>query len=242
MEQNYHYKKHFITAMLVIAVYAVVMQLLPILIIKPAQTLLASTTINPGGFSIVICALLALVICLWLTRDKEYWASVFTKPREPFSTVVLWGVIGFVLVLIGQGLAALIEVKFLGIPTGSQNTADIVEAAKVAPSLLLVVTVVGPILEEFVFRRSIFGVLLKPTNYLIAALISSLMFAVIHLEFTHLLVYAVSGFVFSFVYYKTRSIWTPIIAHVLLNSFVSIVNLNVDKIDMIQQQWIIWFY
>ncbi len=52
---------------------------------------------------------------------------------------------------------------------------------------------------------------------------SSLIFAVIHFDFEHLLIYAAMGFSFAFLYVKTKRIIVPIISHIALNSFVVIV-------------------
>lgn len=58
-----------------------------------------------------------------------------------------------------------IEMAVFGIEGGSQNTADIVAIAKGAPIAILAIVVFGPILEEFVFRRVIFGSLVQTTNF-----------------------------------------------------------------------------
>ena len=218
-------KKYFFISLAVIVVYAF-MQVSGLFLLEPFYHLLVAitgdATIQPAGIYLVVSAVIALLVMLVLTRDKGYWYSVFNAPRLNYISVVLWGITGFILVLVGQGLAAYIETTFLGIEMGSENTAQIFEAAKAAPIIIVLVAIIGPILEEFVFRRSIFGTLLGPTNFVVAALISSLAFAVIHFDFTHLLVYLVSGFIFATVYYKSRSIWAPIIAHMLLNTFVTI--------------------
>lgn len=218
-------KKYFFISLAVIVVYAF-MQVSGLFLLEPFYKLLVAitgdATIQPAGIYLVVSAVIALLVMLLLTRDKGYWYSVFNTPRKNYGTVVLWGIIGFIFVLFGQGLAAYIETTYLGIDMGSENTAQIFEAAKAAPIILILVAIIGPILEEFVFRRSIFGTLLGPTNFIVAALISSLAFAVIHFDFDHLLVYTVSGFIFAFVYNKSRSIMAPIIAHMLLNTFVTI--------------------
>ena len=222
--QAQQYKKYFFISLAVIAVYAF-MQVSGLFLLDPFHQILikvtGNATIEPVGPFLVVSAVVALLVILILTRDKGYWYSVFNEPRKNYVAVVGWGIIGFILVLVGQGLAAYIETTFLGIEMGSENTAQIFEAAKAAPIIIVLVAIIGPILEEFVFRRSIFGTLLGPTNFVVAALISSLAFAVIHFDFTHLLVYLVSGFIFATVYYKSRSIWAPIIAHMLLNTFVT---------------------
>ena len=93
----------------------------------------------------------------------------------------------------------------------------------------------APILEEIIFRRVIFGGLYQKTNFIIAALISGLIFAAVHGEFEHLLIYIAPGLVFSYIYYQTKRLLTPIIAHLLMNGFVIIIQLNYDKLEKLQK-------
>ncbi|MBE7123128.1 CPBP family intramembrane glutamic endopeptidase [Bacillus cereus] len=53
--------------------------------------------------------------------------------------------------------------------------------------------------------------------FILAAAISSFLFAAMHFNFDHVLVYMSMGFVFSFLYVKTYRIAVPITAHALMN-------------------------
>jgi uncharacterized protein len=92
----------------------------------------------------------------------------------------------------------------------------------------------APLLEEIVFRRVIFGGLYQKTNFIIAALISGLIFAAVHGELQHLLIYLAPGLVFSFVYYKTKRLITPMISHLLMNGLVVTIQLNYEKLEQLQ--------
>jgi membrane protease YdiL (CAAX protease family) len=94
---------------------------------------------------------------------------------------------------------------------------------KVTPLVIIVTSILGPILEEIIFRKILFGVIYTKTNFIIAALISSLLFALLHGEPQHLLLYASMGFTFAFLYVKTKRIIVPIFAHVAMNTMVVIV-------------------
>ena len=109
-----------------------------------------------------------------------------------------------------------------GVPRGSENTDRLMDIARTIPWFLIVVSIIGPILEEIVFRKILFGTLYKKFNFFIAAIISSLVFATIHFDFTHLLVYTAMGLVFAFLYVKTKRIIVPIAAHVAMNTLVAI--------------------
>ena len=56
----------------------------------------------------------------------------------------------------------------------------------------------GPILEELVFRRVIFGSIMQAqNNFWVAAFVSAIFFAIIHLDFSHIILYTITGFIFA---------------------------------------------
>ncbi|AMX00152.1 CPBP family intramembrane metalloprotease [Rummeliibacillus stabekisii] len=190
-------------------------------------------TIN--GWYIVISFAVALLLSLIVIAfNRNFW-KIFKQKPESIPTSILWGVIGFFLVFVGQWIGGIIE-HSLGITQASENTANLTTIADAAPVAILALAIIGPILEEFVFRRVIFGSLIQTTNFFIAALISSLVFAVIHFDFTHIIIYAISGFIFAFLYYRTRRIITSIIAHMMLNGFVTAIQLYQEPIVKFLEQ------
>lgn len=139
--------------------------------------------------------------------------------------------------MFGQMVGTNIELA-LGIDYGSENTETILKITEIAPIMILSTVIFGPILEEFVFRRVIFGSLIQKQNFWISALFSGIFFAVIHLDFAHIIVYLISGMIFAFLYYKTKRIITSIIAHMMLNGFATITALYSDEIKNIIKQFI----
>ncbi|TSI04523.1 CPBP family intramembrane glutamic endopeptidase [Lysinibacillus sp. BW-2-10] len=178
---------------------------------------------------------IAFIVCLILiNRNKNFW-NVFNGEKASIPVSIGWGIIGFFLVYFGQIIGAYIEAA-LGIKAGSENTETIMLVTEVAPIMMLATVFFGPILEEFVFRRVVFGSLIQTQSFWVAGLISSIIFAAIHLDFTHIILYTISGFVFAFLYYKTKRILTSIIAHMLLNGVLTILTLNIDKLQQISDQ------
>ncbi|WP_203334828.1 CPBP family intramembrane glutamic endopeptidase [Planococcus beigongshangi] len=190
------------------------------------ETALASTS----GWLIFLTMGIGLLIALIVIfRDKQFF-NIWKGKKPHIGWVILWGLFGFLLLLIGQSLAALLEMA-IGIEPGSENTSTLVTIAEVAPVAIFAVVLFGPIMEELVFRRVIFGTLNQVTNFWIATAISALVFAVVHWEFVHLLLYFTTGLILAFLYQKTKSIIAPIIAHMLLNGYVMLIQLNIDKIN-----------
>ena len=116
----------------------------------------------------------------------------------------------------------------------SENTEEIVGLIKTAPLVMLVTSIIAPILEEIVFRKILFGSIYRRTNFIIAALISTLIFAFAHGEPEHLILYSSMGFTFAYLYVKTNRILVPIFAHVSMNTIVVILQLNQDFVQQIQ--------
>lgn len=106
---------------------------------------------------------------------------------------------------------------------GSENTQQIISIIESFPFVILVSSFIGPILEEIVFRKIIFGALHKRLNFFLSALISSVIFALAHFEPEHIILYSTMGFTFAYLYVKTQRIIVPIIAHVTMNTFVVLI-------------------
>lgn len=184
-----------------------------------------------GWWSTIAFGLAFVVSYALISRNKNFW-DIFKGEKASIPASIGWGIIGFFLVLFGQSIGAYIEMA-LGIEMGSENTEAILNVTRVAPIMILATVVFGPILEELIFRRIIFGSIIQKYNFWVACFVSAIIFAAIHLDFTHIILYTISGAIFAFLYYKTKRLLTSIIAHMLLNGFVTVVQLNADKFQQI---------
>ncbi|MGO3780538.1 MAG: lysostaphin resistance A-like protein [Enterococcus viikkiensis] len=146
---------------------------------------------------------------------------------------ILIGVIGIPASLLLQMLILQIEQRFLGQSATSQNTQNIVDLIMNNMVFIFATTIAGPIMEEFVFRRGIFGALEKRFGFLIPALLSSLLFAFAHND-GHYLLYAGLGFLFCGMYRYTGRIWTSMITHVGMNLLVILTQLAIHSDKLIQ--------
>lgn len=167
---------------------------------------------------LIISFSLALIIVLFILR-KEMRDFRSERNGSSIGESILWAIAGVFLSFFAQGLAANIEHLF-GVSTGSENTQRILQIINSVPLAMLISSIFGPILEEIVFRKILFGALYKRFNFFISALISSVIFALAHMEPTHILLYASMGFTFAFLYVKTKHILVPIFAHVSMNTLV----------------------
>ena len=83
----------------------------------------------------------------------------------------------------------------------------------------LSIGVIGPIVEEFVFREALLGSMLKGgMNKWVAITASALVFGIIHWNPAQIPFATVIGFIFGIIYYKTGNIVIPSILHIVNNS------------------------
>jgi len=201
-----------------------------IYLITPLEKYEAMAYGNILGF---ILGLIAILIIL-----KPEMKSNQMREASTITETIIWSILGVFMAFFAQTIASMIEIHIFNIKTTSENTQVLMNITRSVPLFMLLTAIVAPILEEIVFRKIIFGVLYKRTNFFIAGIISALIFGFIHGEPKHILVYASMGFVFAFLYVKTKRIIVPIIAHMAMNSIVVITqySLTPEDIEKMQKQ------
>lgn len=83
---------------------------------------------------------------------------------------------------------------------------------------LITIVVISPIIEEIIFRGRFYNLLTHSTSPFWAAVLSSLVFATIHLEPIIIIGGFLSGMLFSYMYLLKRSIILPIMLHICNNT------------------------
>jgi uncharacterized protein len=177
-----------------------------------------------------------LIVVLLLMRPDLKMGQA--RSHSTTEGIILWSILGVFMAYFAQGIAGLIESQLFGIEIGSENTEMIMNITRTIPIFAIIPAIIAPILEELIFRKIIFGTLYKRMNFFLAALLSAFIFGIIHGEPEHLLIYASMGFVFAFVYVKTKRILVPIIVHMTLNSISVILqySLTPEDIERMKQQ------
>ncbi|HAQ6845420.1 TPA: CPBP family intramembrane metalloprotease [Enterococcus faecium] len=170
----------------------------------------------------------AVVLAIFYFKQREPLAIESAVKKASAPKIVIYGLVGIFVALILQSIAVMLESVLFGKATPSENTQNIIQMIMEAPAFILATTVAGPIMEEFVFRRSILGIISRYSIFWVGAVISSLLFAFAHND-GHLLIYFFLGFFFSLEYKATGRIWTSMITHVGMNTLVVLVQLAVQK-------------
>ncbi|WP_270341277.1 CPBP family intramembrane glutamic endopeptidase [Enterococcus lactis] len=170
----------------------------------------------------------AVILAIFYFKQREPLAIESAVKKASVPKIVIYGLVGIFVALILQSIAVMLESILFGEATPSENTQNIIQMIMEAPAFILATTIAGPIMEEFVFRRSILGIISRYSNFWVGAVISSLLFAFAHND-GHLLIYFFLGFFFSLEYKATGRIWTSMITHVGMNTLVVLVQLAVQK-------------
>ena len=93
---------------------------------------------------------------------------------------------------------------------------------------LIIVVIVGPVIEELMFRKLMIDRLSRYGNT-VAIIVSSVSFGLFHGNLYQFFYAALIGLVLGFIYAKTKNVLYPIAMHILVNFFGSVVPMPVLK-------------
>jgi membrane protease YdiL (CAAX protease family) len=83
----------------------------------------------------------------------------------------------------------------------------------------LAMVVVAPLVEETFFRGFVFAGMRSRHGWVRAAVISALVFAAAHLDLLFFIPRFLLGYLFAFIYDRSRSLWPSMILHAAWNGF-----------------------
>ena len=171
--------------------------------------------IYPVYFLLFILGILA-----YREELKDQLALILTKKKEFLKTISLYMVFVFFLSIACNLLSAFIKYS-LGLPLQGQNEASIQGALLKNPFLILVVgCFIGPIVEEFFFRRFFLGSFMAKFPNWLGIVLTTFLFATLHMhswvlsEWVTAISYIAGGLLLSLLYLrKDKNIWYPIALH-----------------------------
>lgn len=183
--------------------------------------------IYPVYFLLFILGILA-----YREELKEQLALILTKKKEFLKTISLYMVFVFLLSIACNFLSAFIKYS-LGLPLQGQNDASIQSALLKNPFLILLIgCFIGPIVEEFFFRRFFLGTFLAKFSNWIGIVLTTVLFATLHMhgwalsEWVTAISYIAGGFLFSLLYLKKdKNIWYPIVLHCCNNIIAFVITI-----------------
>ncbi len=119
------------------------------------------------------------------------------------------------------GLSEAINQRFFGGGTSKQGIVEFFSASRTLQERILIIVfavAIAPIVEEFVFRFFIYGVLKRYAGCLLGVILSSLLFAAAHAHFPSFVPLFVLGSCFAIAYEWSGSILVSMTMHSLFNS------------------------
>ncbi|MEW5939048.1 MAG: type II CAAX endopeptidase family protein [Chloroflexota bacterium] len=143
------------------------------------------------------------------------WADVGFQKGRP--NVLALGC-GLVLLALGVNVVNNLIMFALGVEVQAQEFGNALDQLDY-PALFLVVGILfAPLLEETIFRGFLFGGLRHRLGWAKAALVSSAIFGAMHLSIAAFIPTFTLGFLFSYLYQRSNSLWPGVILHTLINS------------------------
>lgn len=158
----------------------------------------------------------------YLTDDKRLYSFVS-------SSFLVWSMVA--------GVSAIFLIDFLMsyllfLPDWMSGAFDVLRSGWLG---IICIAIVGPVLEEFLFRGAITKVLLEKYSPVKAILISGLIFGIFHLNPAQVVGACLSGFLFAWLYYRTGSLIPCILIHILNNSLSVGLSLEYGEVDTISR-------
>jgi membrane protease YdiL (CAAX protease family) len=129
--------------------------------------------------------------------------------------------VGLVLSYSGVLLAEFAVELVSGSPPPPQASVQILSGAQGAGLRVLAVLVVGviaPVCEEILFRGVVFRILWKRIGRAAAVVLSAILFAAAHLDFSHVIQLAAVGMVLAWIVSRSGSLYPGMILHALINT------------------------
>jgi len=182
------------------------------------------------GLSALYMAILAL--SAWRGRSLVLPVAQ-DEIRKNITLSVMTGIVLFLFML---SVSSMLEAGGIRIKPGNQIMLE--DLNRQWPLIVgLYAVLIAPIFEELFFRKQIFARLMSANHALLAYLISSLLFALMHEPtptqgitkwILMLLMYGFMGATFAWVYRKTGKLWTAVLAHAT-NNLIAMLALSLEK-------------
>lgn len=160
---------------------------------------------------------------------KQSYLDALKAPRR-FFLVLIWGLlIEYALNVAVTGIFALLGYADELL---NPNTETVLELLTNSGPMLAATVILAPILEECLFRGTLFG-LIRRKNRILAYIVTIAIFSIYHLAaymiidydsslWLYLIQYIPPTLALCFVYEKSGSLWCSILLHVLINTIATL--------------------
>ena len=211
------------TAIKLVLIYFV-MQILAALLVMPF-TMLYSYAVNGTIDDMSAVALAPSMLLGFVGMGAYLWRKGYLEGDKRIWSPVSVAYLGWSVVI---GLATIFLIDFVMsklsfLPDWMGATFDILQSGWLG---IICISVLGPILEEMLFRGAITKVLLHKYSPVKAIIFSALIFGIFHINPAQVVGATLSGVLFAWLYYKTGSLVPGILVHILNNSLSVVLSLH----------------
>jgi membrane protease YdiL (CAAX protease family) len=166
-----------------------------------------------------------------------YWrgASLRDLGLRYYSIIktIWYSFISLIFVFLVSFLYAYLMNSIFGIEAPDSKIEELISSRNVSSNVLLVVTaVVAPFCEEVYFRGFLYSAFRKSMGVNTALFLSSLLFALAHMEIYSFIPIMAIGWVMAYIFEKTKSLFTVIFLHAVYNLILILILLG--QIEMIK--------
>ena len=191
----------------------------------------------------------SFIISVFMTNGRGNWLLIKNIPNRNAIVLVVCLAVLMIPVTSATGLlnSGMTLPQWLrGLETwmkAKEDTATyltgVLLAANSIPALIInlfVIAILPAVGEELLFRgviQQIFQKMFKSGNW--AVWVTAIIFSSIHLQFYGFLPRLILGLVFGYLFYWGRSMWLPVIAH-LVNNAIPVISSNFMKWDQINNK------
>lgn len=183
------------------------------------------------GWALILSGILTVLIIAALKMID--WKTVFNVK------IIDWKIsmIGIIGALIGIFYTDVVS-EFFDLPNDMEDV-----FLNMSNTLMgaLAIGVIGPVVEELIFREAILGYMMKSdVNKWVAIIASALVFGIIHANLAQIPFAIVIGIIFGIIYYKTGNIVITSILHIVNNSFAvwTMYSMGEDAKDVSLTEWL----
>ncbi|GMH39277.1 hypothetical protein BSKO_07175 [Bryopsis sp. KO-2023] len=175
--------------------------------------------------TVVGLAIVFIAVRGWQTLPDDLFRYSLKEPFKKPRGWVIWAGIGILASLAANaGLSSLVSFAGYQEPTGPGTVDAVANMISVDfatyASLISVVGILAPLLEETVFRGFLLTSLTKWMPTPAAVVLSSVSFGLAHLSIKDFPYLTAVGMVWGFMYVRSRNLFTPMLMHCVWNSTV----------------------
>ncbi len=151
-------------------------------------------------------------------KNNFFFGDKNNKVPFPRNILSLLGY-GMISAVVGLILTVLINISGLMelFPAYSEKYASVMHRYDILVAVLLFI-VAAPVLEELFFRLFLFNIISKKTGAPVAALISSVLFGIYHMNVIQFIYALLMGLLFCFFYHRDHRFSVPVTMHMFANA------------------------